>query len=272
MSLQGYPALVDRGSSVSLQLLDSPQAAEQSNSAGMRRLFMLASQGELKYLAGSLPGIDRICLHYAMLGKCDELKGDVMLAIASRAFVLGQKLPASKEEFEQRLQTAWPKMSAAATEIGTALDKALATYQALQLELAKPAPPSLHPAIIEIRTQVSLLVYKGFVIATAPEWFTQLPRFLQAAQTRLAKLKNAGLAKDTAGAQQIAPLWQQYRARAEKLGKAQLSDPELETYRWMLEEFRVSLFAQELKTSIPHLPKTARSPMDKASAYPKLIV
>jgi len=94
-------------------------------------------------------------------------------------------------------------------------------------------------------------VPRGFVLITPPNWLPHLPRFLKAVEIRLNKLTDAGLAKDLAAMQTIAPLWQRYADRSAELSRRGICDPHLQTYRWMLEELRVSLFAQELKTSMP---------------------
>ncbi|MEA2709242.1 MAG: ATP-dependent helicase HrpA, partial [Phycisphaerales bacterium] len=90
-----------------------------------------------------------------------------------------------------------------------------------------------------------------FVIQTPPEWLKHYPRYLDALAIRLRKLLNAGLNRDVAAMQEIASLQAQHDERRARHQRDGMTDPELETFRWMLEELRVSLFAQELKTAIP---------------------
>jgi ATP-dependent helicase HrpA len=104
---------------------------------------------------------------------------------------------------------------------------------------------------VDVRRQLAALLPRGFVISTPPEWLAHLPRFLRAIRVRLEKLRDSGYQRDLAGLVQIGPMFQQYLERRVEHQKAGLVDPELEKYRWMLEELRVSLFAQELKTSMP---------------------
>jgi len=169
------------------------------------------------------------------------------LAIADRVFIQGRLLPRTPVEFETRRADAWPRMSAVSNQIAVTLQRALSAYQTLQLELDQPVAIMLEPAVEDIRQQVRQLVYPGFIIQTPAEWFEHLPRFLAAALSRLHRLKNAGLPRDNAIASQINPLWQRYLTLSERAA----TDPELTTYRWMIEELRVSLFAQELKTAMP---------------------
>src|SRR4029078_7258098 len=90
-----------------------------------------------------------------------------------------------------------------------------------------------------------------FIVDTPPSWLEQYPRYLSAIELRLRKLLNAGLTRDPDASAPITPLWEQVIARRAVNRAEGIVDPELETYRWMLEELRVSLFAQELKTAVP---------------------
>jgi ATP-dependent helicase HrpA len=94
------------------------------------------------------------------------------------------------------------------------------------------------------------LIYPGFVTATPYAQLRHLARYLKAADLRLSKLEQ-NPARDIPLLAQVAPLWQAYAARAEKQRKLGVADPALQEYRWLLEELRVSLFAQELKTAVP---------------------
>jgi ATP-dependent helicase HrpA len=268
MTLSGFPTLVDATGGVALRMLDTAEAAGRAMPAGVRRLYLLRSHGELKYLAATMPSIESICLHYAPLGPCDELKKDVMLAVADRVFVANQPIVRTRADFVRRLDGAYAKMSAASNEIGKTLAQSLAIFNALTVALARPYPPLMHPAVIDMRQQMNGLIFKGFIARTPAIWFAHLPRFLSGIQARLSKLTNAGLARDNAGSAQVAPLWKQYLSRARRTPPGEPVDAELETYRWMLEEFRVSIFAQELKTSIPISAKRLEAQWAKVAARP----
>ena len=84
ITLKGYPALVDRGESVALRLLESSDAARAAMRAGVRRLFMLQVGREMKHLARHLPGIDQMCMYYAPVGPCDDLRRDLLNVIVDR--------------------------------------------------------------------------------------------------------------------------------------------------------------------------------------------
>ena len=105
-------------------------------------------------------------------------------------------------------------------------------------------------AVADIEAQVKRLVGKHFVADTAFERLNHLPRYLKAAQVRLDKLK-ADPARDARLSAEYQPLWVNYERRAIQLAKAGVDDPQVEQFRWLLEELRVNLFAQELKTPVP---------------------
>lgn len=122
-------------------------------------------------------------------------------------------------------------------------------YQRVQQRLAAAAKALPRPAS-DIRAQLGRLVFKGFLTDTPWERLQDLPRYLKAMQVRLEKYVN-NAERDERHAAHIAELWSRYEERATKLRRSHESDPRLEDFRWCIEELRVSLFAQELKTPYP---------------------
>ena len=119
----------------------------------------------------------------------------------------------------------------------------------MQQRLATAAKALPRPAA-DVRAQLGRLVFKGFMSATPWERLHDLPRYLKAMQARLDKYPRDP-ERDERHATHIAELWSRYEERATKLRRAHESDPRLEDFRWRIEELRVSLFAQELKTPYP---------------------
>jgi ATP-dependent helicase HrpA len=264
MQLTGYPAIVDAKNSVSLRVLDTEAAANQATRAGLRRLFMLQAAGEIKSLGRRLP-IDQMCLHYATIGDCDELRNDLVTSAADRALYADSGEVRTREQFIECAEAAWRRLSIVADELLVIAEQVLTLYHQLQLKLDEPYPPLLSPAICEMKSQLSSLVGRGFLLTTSPIWLGHLPRFLQGIEVRLKKLTDAGLARDSQNSAMIAPLWQRYVDRSVENAKRGIVDPQLETYRWMMEELRVSLFAQQLGTSMPI--STARLEKQWAAVY-----
>jgi ATP-dependent helicase HrpA len=124
------------------------------------------------------------------------------------------------------------------------------TYHEVRLALEQPCPPAWHYALDDIRQQLEALLPAGFLIETPWNWLQHVPRYLRAISLRITKL-SGGLPRDRQHTDTIAPRWRQHQERLAQHRQRGMDDPELAHYRWMIEELRVSLFAQELGTSIP---------------------
>jgi ATP-dependent helicase HrpA len=253
MTFNGYPAIVDGGSSVSIRLFDQPDAAAEAMRGGLRRLFMLQVARELEYVERTLPDLDRLCLYYATIGRCDDLRENLLLAIADRAFFDDEagRGPRTREEFAARAEAGWRRLSAAAGEVSGIVAQALEAYHAMDLQLSNDFPPLWSDSIRDMRDQLAHLVYRGFVVRTPFASLRHVPRYLRGIEIRLKKLANAGLNRDLQAMNEVRPMWDRYKAAALRARERGLRDAALEQYRWMMEELRVSLFAQELKAVGP---------------------
>jgi ATP-dependent helicase HrpA len=251
MTLWGYPALLDHGNSVSIRLLDSPQAAREATRAGARRLFIIQLHKEIEHLTRSLKNIDQLCLHFKTVGSCDTLRKDLLAAIVDHAMFADEQDVRTQAEFIRRASEGWRRLSTTAAELTELAAQILLEYHAVGRELEKVYPPMVHRSVADLREQLKHLVYGGFLSATPQQWLRHLPRYLKAMSIRLRKLMNAGLARDAAAMAEISGFWEQYKQRQATYDRQGRSDANLELFRWMLEEFRVSLFAQELKAAVP---------------------
>ena len=252
-TLNGYPALVDAGESVSLRLFDAPQTASDEMRAGLRRLFLLQLGSELANVERDAPDFDRLGQYYAPIGSPEELKTDLTLKIADRAFI-GDEPDApvrTREAFAERAGAAWDRLPVATREVIALVEQILETFHSIGISLSNEFPPLWLESIRDLRDQLAHLVYRGFLLHTPYEALRNLPRYLHAMQIRLHKLGNAGLNRDLQALGEIDPLWRQYKLRSAEHHQNGTHDPALEQYRWMLEELRVSLFAQELKSAGP---------------------
>lgn len=223
---------------------------------------MLQIPQQLKYLEKNLPGLQQMCLRYANVppppgepearpgNLCDQLKQDLVTAIVDRAFFAEEEPVRTATAFEQRRDAAAKRLMTVANELCALVEKILAEYHAVA-QRVKGVVSSVHlDAYQDIREQLQHLVYRGFVARTPYRWLIHLPRYLRAIGMRLDKLALAP-ARDGQKMAEIRPLWKACLQRMEQRRRERIHDPELEQYRWMLEELRVSLFAQELKTAVP---------------------
>jgi ATP-dependent helicase HrpA len=246
-TLIGYPALVDRDDTVDLEVLDSPEKARVLHRAGLRRLFMLRLKEQAKYIERSLPGLPAMALQYAALGGASDLRNQLVAAAFDRT-CLAEPLPRTQEAFVRRADEARSRVALIAQELARLVGTILGQHQALARKLQ--ASKAFPEAVRDVEAQLARLMPKDFIVATPWERLQRFPVYLQAASLRLEKLR-ADPTRDRRAAAELAPLetqWLREDARQRKHGSV---DPRLEQFRWLLEELRVQLFAQQLKVPVP---------------------
>ena len=258
LEMMAYPALVDKGDHVDLTLMDTSKQANEFTAKGLRRLFMLAQADSLKYLNKHLPDIKTMCLHYvnvqpapfgdvqeSTLTPSEQLKTDLIHVSFDRCFILNQDPIHTKDDFEQRLEQKRSELILTATELAKQIAKPLAEYHAIAKRLSGNMPITALDAIKDIRTQLNHLLYQGFAHHTPDAALKRLPMYFQAIGQRLDKIKTDPT-RDRQWMNDVTPHWQRYLNNVHKH-----SSTEFEHYRWMVEEFRISLFAQGIKTAYP---------------------
>jgi len=251
IALTGYPALLDRGESVSLRLLDLPAKAAIETRAGIRRLAALALHRSIKTQLDHLPHMNDWVMLSAAMGGGSVFRSSLGDLIVDRAFFPEKgPYPRTEAEFQERLKKAKGLIGIATQDVQALLTPLMEAYRNVRKTLVEAKTPLTVYAVEDARQQVAELTRPGFLTAAAWGWLCQSPRYLNAVVLRLQKVKT-GLARDRRSFEIIAPLVQKWRLRLSEHQARELFDPELEHYRWMLEELRVSLFAQELRTAIP---------------------
>lgn len=243
-TLIGFPALVDRVTHCDLEVFDDPNEAAVNHLAGLRRLFALQLKEQLKYLEKNVTGLQQMGMQFMALGSQEELRDQIIEAGLSRA-CLQLPLPTNAHEFNQRRDEGKARLNLLVNEIARLVGQILGEYHALPKKLQ--ALKAHVAAQADMQSQLQSLIHKRFVVETEHGQLAHFPRYLKAMQIRLEKLR-ADPARDARlmGEWQLAAMpWQ----RALKSGAH--GDPKMQEFRWMLEELRVSLFAQELKTPMP---------------------
>ncbi len=244
-TLIGFPALVDRKTHCDLEVFDDPAEAARFHYAGLRRLFALQMKEQLKYLEKNIPGLQQMGMQFMALGTQEELRDQILNAGLERAF-LQDPLPKNADEFNRRRDEGKARLSLLVNEIARLAAQILAEYHSLPKKLQGIKAHA--QAAADIQSQLALLVGKRFVADTDYGNLSHYPRYLKAINVRLDKLR-ADPARDTrllADWNLVALPYQ--RGLKERAGRA---DPKMTEFRWMLEELRVSLYAQELKTPMP---------------------
>jgi ATP-dependent helicase HrpA len=252
--LIGFPALIDDGDAVRIEVFDEPEVAQARHRAGLRRLFALQVKDALKYLEKNLPGLQAMGVAYMLVGRgndgagggsVEELKQQILDVALARAF-LAEPLPTDEASFRQRLEEGRARLTLIANEIARLAGVILTEYAAAVRKLKDGKPPA--DVASDIQQQLQRLMPKHFLVATPYERLQHFPRYLKAVQLRLDKLR-ADPARDAARMAELRPHEQRFwRLVAERKG---VQDERLQELRWMLEELRVSFFAQELRTPQP---------------------
>ncbi|RKN94365.1 ATP-dependent RNA helicase HrpA [Burkholderia mallei] len=244
-TLFGYPALVDRGTHCDVEVFDSPDEAARIHRAGLRRLFALQLKEPIKYLEKNLPGLREMAIQYMSLGTQDELR-DQLIATALDRACLQEPLPADDASFHARRDEGRSRLNLLAQEIARLVGQILAEYAGLAKKLAQAKPfPAAHA---DMQGQLAALVGKRFVVDTPYAQLAHFPRYLKGIALRIDKLK-ADPARDARQAAELQPLAQHYQRSVAQRGG--VADARLAEFRWLLEELRISLFAQELRTPMP---------------------
>jgi ATP-dependent helicase HrpA len=258
-TLTGYPALTastgDSGSggradgdSVSIRLFDTADKALEAHREGVKRLLSFELREPVRNLERALPAFNQLALRYNAIVPADRLKADLIAAILDRALVGEDELPRTQKAFDEQKKRAKARLPAvveAAARHAQAIGEAA---QQLNAAIAQAGAPGR--VTQEVKAQRDRLVYPGFLARTPWEKLEHVPRYLRGYALRLQKYRTA-VERDQRHAQSVAALWAQYEARREADQAAGRRDPHLEEFRWLVEELRVSLFAQELRTPFP---------------------
>jgi ATP-dependent helicase HrpA len=262
--LSKYPGLVDQGNAVGLRLFDQADAAQQHTRAGIRRLFVIAEHRELKSQVQWLPDLAKLQLWSGPLFRTRKLEEELVDLLAERALVgaaAGQvsnsspsALPRDERTFTDLVATQKLFIAAAAQDLVKVVPSLLQAYHEARLALETPRPAAWQYAVDDMQQQLADLTADGFLTCTPWQWLLHYPRYFRAITARLKKMTTS-LPRDKQQHDLLAPRVARWRERAAEHERHGVIDAELEQYRWMLEELRVSLFAQELGTSIPVSPQ-----------------
>ncbi len=244
-TLIGFPALVDMQDAVTIEVFDEPDMAASKNRAGLRRLFALQIKDALKYLEKNIPDLQKMAVAYMPLGTADELKTQIIDVALDRAFLL-DPLPNDEITFKRRIEEGRGRLTLIANEVARLAGTILLEFGAATRKIkdTKNAPD----ATTDCTQQLQRLMPKNFMAATPWPQLQHCARYLKAITQRLDKYR-ADPARDAQRLTELKPQEQRYwRLVAERKGA---QDARMLEFRWLLEELRVSFFAQELRTPQP---------------------
>ena len=251
LSMTVFPALVEEAGVVKEERFSTAAEADFQHRRALQRLLLQQLAEPAKFLRSKLPGLTELGLLYRDLGRVDALVEDILLASLDSCILEGvEPLPrdgAALAALAEQKRGAWTEHAERLAKLTLEI---LKLWHALQKRFKGKIDLAQAVALNDIKLQLSNLVYPGFVRETPAEWLKELPRYLKAIEQRFDKLSSQ-LQKDRVWSGELNACWAQYQARLSKHLQEGKRDPQLQLYRWMLEENRVSLFAQQLGTKMP---------------------
>ena len=256
-TLIGFPALIDAGDAVTIEVFDEPETAHAKHRAGLRRLFALQIKDALKYLEKNIPELQKMAVTFMQVGKTEgkdsatsggtieELREQIVALALDRAFLI-EPLPTDEFAFKKRVEEGRGRLTLISSEVARLAGVILLEYAtaARKIKDSKAAGE----AAVDAAQQLQRLMPKRFLHAAPWDRLQHLARYLKAITLRLDKYR-ADPARDITRLAELRPLEQRYwRLVAERKG---VVDDRMLEFRWLLEELRVSFFAQELRTPQP---------------------
>jgi ATP-dependent helicase HrpA len=267
VDLELHPALVDCGSHARLALFADGVRAEAETRRGVLRLLALALEPQLRAAQKVLASDRELMLLHQLVGSSKDFARDVAERALERACLpAGAPVPRSPDAFDAARERGRPELVGIAEKLGARLRETLAEHHRVAAEI-RALPRGLDGELVDdARAQLARLVHAGFVRETPDPWLDALTRFVRAVGRRAGKVR--GMRGVVADAQwDLHAAWRRYASLAAKARAAERGPvPELEQLRWLLDEYCVQLFAQDLKTSVPVSAKRIAQAFDAAES------
>ena len=245
LTLIGFPALVDKGTHCDLEVFDDPNVAARTHRVGLRRLFALQMKDQIKFIEKSIPNLQQMGMQFMTMGTQEELREQIINKALDIA-CLQDPLPIDADSFTKRKDEGKSRLVLLVNEIARLVSQVLTEFHGLPKRL-QGLPQQ---AAQDMQQQLQGLVHKRFLQENEYAQLSHFPRYLKAMNVRIEKLRSDP-SRDT----KMMAEWQQaaapYQRAMRDKSAGRNTDPKMVEFRWMLEELRVSLFAQELRTPMP---------------------
>jgi len=258
--MSGYPAVVDEGPpmhTVGVRVFAEAWEASEAMRLGVRRLCVRELGESVRHEVDQMPGSGSLWMSAATWGDAAVVRAEMVELIIDRACLGDGAIPRDSARFQEALDRGWNQIGAEVDRVG-GLMREIALRRGEVDVLVHGAPGAWKDATEEIRRHLSELMGPGWILAMPWKWLQQFPRYLWAMRLRLERLRQGGtvaVERDHEWMAQVAPAVRAWRMRADDHRVRGIRDPELDTFRWMVEEFRVSVFAQELGTVVKVSPQ-----------------
>jgi ATP-dependent helicase HrpA len=241
-TVTAYPALVDAGDAVDVRMFETAAEQRVSMWKGTRRLLLIGTPSPLKYVLGRMPNSAKLALSTNPHGSVQDLFDDSINCAVDKIIISCGGPAWDEPGFATLRDKVRTELNPTVLEIMDYVQRALTAANTVQTRLSTMGGPRLEPSLQDIRTQLSRLVYRGFVTAAGYDQLPNLVRYLQGIDLRLDKLPERP-DRDLEWTQDVQEVWTAYRELP--------PGPETRKIRWMIEELRLSYFAQSIKTAYP---------------------
>ena len=250
-----YPALCYKENILSISYFGSLEKAEIEMKLGLNYLYQFYLKKEIKYFVKNLSGSDYIMLSVNHGYDTDKIKQDIVFKTINELFIEKYEITRTKKGFEEILNRENSNFISNANELSVLINKIASLYSNLASKLNSDEITLPEDSVNDIQSQLSVLFYDGFVKNNSIEWLKQYPRYLDSIFNRIDRVQYASKS-DLQRIQEINKYWTEFIEIYKRKDSSNiLEDIEFVRYQWMLQEYRVSLFTQELKTVIKVSPK-----------------
>jgi ATP-dependent helicase HrpA len=251
--VESFAALHDEGGGVTVRLYADRAAADAEHASGLVRLFCIALKGKVKcpFRAKALPFPAAIFLKEMDYPE-ERIASDILEGAVREALVRGQPPVRDAQSFKARLEDGTGSVARTAAELAQIFNDTLVAAVAVQERLEGGGLPA--ETVDSVSTQLAWLVYRGFPRLVPLAWMRHYARYMKGIALRLDRART-NPSGDRSKESRFAPWWERYRDSLKSPDRPRMNQAALAEFRWMLEEFRISLFAPELKTAIPVSPQ-----------------
>ncbi|HEY3873096.1 MAG TPA: ATP-dependent RNA helicase HrpA [Actinocrinis sp.] len=264
VSMKAYPALVDEGSAVGVKLLDTEEEQRDAMLAGTRRLLLLTIPSPTKAMLAVLDYKEKLALGDNPYGPVPALFEDCVACAADHLVERNGGPVWDAGSFDRLRDAVRADLAEHAETVVKQAAAILVAAHEIDRRLKAPAALALLPSLTDARAQLAELVKRGFIAETGYAQLPRIPHYLRALSHRLDKMADDPY-RDQANLDAVERLRDEYEAALARVPRGRRPGPALRQVRWMLEEFRVSLFAQQLGTAYPVSEKRIRKALDEAS-------
>ncbi|WP_250658395.1 ATP-dependent RNA helicase HrpA [Alkalimarinus coralli] len=248
IKLSLIPCLEDQGRCVKLALSNDRLTADRRTRKAIARLSLLALPEQVKFTLSKLPKMQQTGLLFAPYVKATDLADDLLMGSIIQ-LLSNREIPRTSAQFDSWLTDCRSALFDHTSELALLLNNIAQQHHQLMKQLKGKINLALAHSMADLKFQLSNLVYKGFISDTPQEWLQHYPRYLQAASDRLEKMPRE-MGNERAFLTTIEGCWEQYNNLRQQHEQQGIFDIELQNYRWMMEELRVSWFSQKLGTAM----------------------